>query len=128
MKKLAFTLKLVVYPFDIRFSFGESDEEVKRWLKRNGVDSKDEIEGAEYEGERGQARACMFECGASLVRLRKIPKTAEEFGQLQHEITHIVMFVLYHTLHTPHNLDTSEPYAYLTQYITEQVYNKIFRK
>jgi hypothetical protein len=124
MKKLAFTIDLKVYPFDIRFSFGESDQEVKQWLKRNGIDEK-EMDGIEYEG-LGMGRVVTFDCGASVIRLLSIPKTAEDFGRLQHEITHVVMFILYHLLHTPHNLDTTEAYAYLTQYITEQVYQKLW--
>jgi hypothetical protein len=65
--------------------------------------------------------------GASVIRLKSIPKTPEDFGRLQHEITHVVMFLLYHLLHTPHNLDTTEAYSYLTQYITEETYKRIFR-
>lgn len=125
MKKLAFTLDLRVYPFDLRFSFGESDEELLKWLKKTKV-KKEDHEICKYENDSCRARCVMFENGASLIRMRSIPDDSDEYATLQHEITHYVMFLLFNKLNTPHNMETTEMYAYLTAYITKEVYNKIW--
>lgn len=126
MAKMAFTLDLGVIPFDIRFSFGETDEEVKRFLKRNEIDPS-KLAKVIYADSAGVAAVFEGE-SLSIVRLPSVPKTPFEFAALQHEITHMVMLILHQAMETPHNMDTTEIYAYLTDYITEKVYEKIWKK
>lgn len=125
MKTLAFTLPLIIFPFDIRFSFGETDEEVKRFLKRNEIDPS-KLSKVIYANTEGVAAVFEGE-SLSIVRLPNVPKTPFEFAALQHEITHMVMLILHQAMETPHNMDTTEIYAYLTDYITEQVYKRIWK-
>ena len=40
-KRLNFVLPLVIYPFDIMISFGETDQEIMSALKKNGIIESD---------------------------------------------------------------------------------------
>lgn len=125
--KKAFTIDLKVYPFTLRFSFGETDEQLLSFLKKTeGPDIKDEE--YKYSHHSTLAYTVLFDSNVGLIRMRAIPKSPLDFGYLQHEITHYVMFLLFETLHIPHNRETTEVYSYLTGYITEQAYLNIFLK
>jgi hypothetical protein len=124
-KKLAFTLDLMVYPFDVHFSFNETDEELNRWLDKHELGGKKDKKICEYETDTSPARCVMFKGNQALIRMRKLPETAADYATLQHEICHYVMFLLYNKFSMPHNMDTTEAYAYLTGYITGEVYDQI---
>jgi hypothetical protein len=126
MKRKAFTVRLEIFPFDIRFSFGESDKRVIRWLKKHKFEKKD-FEDVHME-DYCHGRTIMFENGAQLIRMNVVPKRPIDFAHLHHEITHAVMFLLWVKIKTPHTMKTTETYAYLTDYITEKVYDQILKK
>lgn len=124
-KSLNFIIPLMVYPFDVMFSFSETDQELfNRLSKFNGIDD-DEFENAKLDGQQGMGRYCLFRCGASLIRLKYLPKTPFDYGCLQHEIFHAATAIMW-KIGAKLKIKTSdESYAYLIQYLTEHSYNKI---
>lgn len=125
-KKLNFILALVVYPFDIMFSFNQTDAELGKVLNRYGELPIDEIELCRL-AENGRGRFVHFSMGASLIRLKDYPETPQHYGHLQHEIFHAVM-VIFEKVGMEYTFRKSdEAYAYLIQYITEQVYENIHK-
>jgi len=120
-KQLNFIISLKVYPFDVMVSFGETDKELQSKLNKYSVDYSD----ADWKFEDiGLGRAVMFSSGQFLLRYKKIPISIDDYGHLQHEIFHIVHFLM-HRINTPLNLDTCETWAYLIGYITSEVYKKL---
>lgn len=120
MKSKNFILSYHIYPFDIMFSFGESDKKLFPKLRRKGIS---EPELCEISGIT-RARAVVFKEGPSIIRMKNIPKTAEEFGFLQHEIFHAVYF-LFTRIGITLGDQSDEAFAYAIQYLTEQVYKRI---
>lgn len=120
MKQKNFTLSYVVYPFDIMFSFGETDKELFPKLRRMGIK---EPEAAQISGIT-TARTVMFAEGPTIVRLKWIPRSAFECGVLHHEIFHAVHFLL-SRISIELCEQSGEAFAYLIQYLTEQVYKRI---
>lgn len=102
------------------FSFGETDKILFPKLRRKGIS---EPELCEISGIT-RARAVVFKEGPSIIRMKNIPKTAEEFGFLQHEIFHAVYF-LFTRIGITLGDQSDEAFAYAIQYLTEQVYKRI---
>lgn len=113
---------MVIYPFDVMFSFGETDEQVVAHLKNYNIDTTDN-KGWVFE-ETTVGRCIIFPGNQTLIRLLDFPSTPKEYGHLQHEIFHAVHFIL-KKMGFKLKMSSGEAYAYLTQYLTEQVYNII---
>lgn len=123
-KKLNFIVPLIVYPFDVMVSFGESNEEIDKHLKKYGLTS-DDVSLATYTSKTVQGRTVMFASNQTLIRLNQIPKTDIEFGNLAHEIFHAVSYIM-HRIGMPLKIKKSdEAYAYLISYLTEEIYKKL---
>lgn len=120
MKSKNFIIPYVIYPFDIMFSFGETDIQLYSKLKREGITDFSDCD----IGGITKARTVMFKEGPTLIRMRHIPKSPEDFGHLQHEIFHAVDF-LFMRISIELCDKSGEAYAYLIQYLTEQVYKRI---
>src|SRR3954463_13812884 len=116
MKKkisINFIIPLVVYPFDVMISIGQSDDELSKILDKIQALTNDDIRMCQYASDRARGRYCMFSTGGSFIRIRKIPESAVEFGTLAHEIFHVVATIMDHI---GMKLDISvsdEAYAYL---------------
>ena len=119
-----FIIPLVVYPFDIMVSLGETDEQLFHKFKKTNVE-ENEYDNAKYGSNNCRGRYCLFRCGASLIRLRKPPVTPEDYGYLQHEIFHAASTILWKVGVNLEPRVSDEAYAYLIQYLTEQIYSKI---
>jgi len=117
-----FIINLQVYPFDLMISISQSDEQLGRSLDPYGDLPMKEIESCRYPSERCRGRYVMFSTGASLIRLRHLPSTPDDYGILQHEICHVVASVLDSVGMKLKILTSDEAYAYLTQFITKKVY------
>lgn len=119
-----FIVSLHICPFDVMVSIGQDDAQVEKVLtSKYGLVGRD-IEISKYIGERVQGKACMFSNNASFIRLRKLPEYAEDFGYLAHEIFHVVTFVMEATGMELVIMKSDEAYAYLIQYLTEQIYKQ----
>lgn len=117
-----FIVDLVVYPFDIMFSFGETDAQIIKRLNKLGIDHN--ANDWQFESDSTRGRTCVFSSGQTLIRMPQIPKICTEYGTLSHEIFHAVEF-LFRRINIKHCLGTSESFAYLIGYITTKVYEKL---
>jgi len=88
-KKLNFIIPLVIYPFDVMVSIGQTNYEIRKELELLDL-PEDDIQLALFENEYVQGRAVMFSSNQTLIRIRHYPKTPEQFGALAHEIFHAV--------------------------------------
>jgi hypothetical protein len=128
-KRLNKIIPIGVYPFDLMISFNESDKDVIKSLKKFNINAKKTSEKTVFDMDKiknKQGRMVMFIGKQTIIRLNFMPKTSDPFEMalLQHEIFHTVGFLM-QEINTPLNDDTHEVYAYLTQYLTEQIYKEL---
>ncbi len=122
-KPVYFIVPLVIYPFDVMVSFEESNEQVATRLSKIGFSMQD-IELAMIRNHTVRGRACMFSSNQSLIRMTQKPTTPIGFAQLQHEIFHVATFVM-DVVGMEYKTNVSdEAYAYLIQYLTNEIYTK----
>lgn len=123
-KKPNFIVKIPIYDFSVMVSFAQTDEELEKAL----ADWETKYEGQKelYEMEDlTNGRACMFECGSLLIRMKKYPIDSRDYGNLQHEIYHIVTFLM-DKVGVRFMMSVScEAYAYLIGYLTQEIYENI---
>lgn len=117
-KGINFIISYVIYPFDCMFSFGETDDQLFKLLRKKGISDPEECK------IHGNARCVMFAGGQTVVRLKSIPKMPHEFGWLQHEIFHAVEFLL-NRIGVELCRQSDEAYCYLIEYLTKEVYKRI---
>jgi hypothetical protein len=116
-----FLVPYTVYPFDVMFSFGQTDKELVVDLKNNSVNTRDKS----YKYEQGEAAKYVhYTDGFTLIRLKEIPKSPEDYGHLQHEIFHAVTCLMAY-VGASLNDGSNESFAYVIGYLTERVYTKI---
>lgn len=121
-KPLNFIVPLVIYPFDVMFSFGETDEQVVSRLKKYGIDTSDNKSWTFEETTKG--RCIVFPGNQTLIRLMSRPANNLEYGFLQHEIFHATHFIM-RKMGFKLKVSSCEAYSYLIQYLTQQIYNKL---
>lgn len=120
MKKgINFIIPLVVYPFEIMVSIGQSDEELKTSLGKFNCDWDDKMSCV------GNGRFYMNGENQTLLRLLDYPETNFELGTLQHEIFHCVTHILDRVGMKFILSKSDEAYSYLIGYITTEVYSKL---
>jgi hypothetical protein len=124
MKYKNFIIPLVVFPFDVMVSIGQDSDSLFKELIKRGVPEND-VQMAEYENI-GTARYCLFSTGQSLIRIKKKPQTPKEYGHLHHEIFHTVASIMWRIGMKLEITVSDETYAYLIQYLTEQIYSKLW--
>lgn len=123
-KKLNFIIPLIIYPFDVMVSFGESNEEMDKHLNKYGL-TADDVSLATITSKTVQGRSVMFASNQTLIRMPKIPQTNEDYGNLQHEIFHAVSYIMHRIGMTLKIKKSDEAYAYLISYLTEEIYKKL---
>jgi hypothetical protein len=111
---MSFVIPYVVYPFDLFVSIGQSDKYVIKDLKTK-LQDKYHIEIQELLGDN-DARTMMFTGGQTVIRFRSNPNSSI----IAHEVFHAVHF-LFERITLPLSVSSGEAYAYLIQYITEQI-------
>lgn len=119
-KKVNRIIPLVVYPFDVMISIGQSDQELKKVLNKYGVDVSDNV--WHFRSPTSNGRTVMFPGNQTLIRLRHAPKTPKQKGEFAHEVFHAVTFVMDRIGMKLIVCKSDEAYSYLTGYLTEQVY------
>ena len=120
-----FIINLQVYPFDLMISIGQTDLELGKKLDRYTGLSEKEINNVRYTSDTCQGRFCQFSNGAYLIRLRHLPRTAEDYGNLSHEICHVVLTLMDRVGMKLKIMTSCEAYAYLTAFITENIFKRI---
>lgn len=122
IQPINFIVQLKVYPFDVMVSIGESDEQLGVSLDPYGPLPVHEIENCRYPSDNCDGRYVHFSMGASLIRIRWLPKTANDYGVLAHEILHAVICILDRVGINLSVGISDEAYTYLTGYLTERIY------
>ena len=120
MKSKNFIIPLVVYPFDVMVSLNQTDKQLKKELDR--------FENCEWDDDMkcpGVGRAIITNKNHSIIRLRNYPTTNVDYSHLQHEIFHIVTFVMEKIGLKLCLLKSDEAYAYLIQHLTKEIYDRI---
>ena len=115
-----FTVKTDQYPFLFFFAVGYTDEEIEKMIKTkfkyplNDADrEKTKMSPTDY------GYTYHFDNSLCMLRFNDFDDSPTAHGQLSHEISHAVMFMM-EWIDTRLNKDTSEAYAYLDQYLTER--------
>lgn len=119
MKSKNFIITLVVYPFDVMVSLNQTDEQLKKELEKFGCEWDDDMKIV------GMGRAMISPTNHSLIRLRNYPVTNVDYSHLQHEIFHIVTFIMSNIGIKFSILKNDEAYAYLIQHLTKEIYDRI---
>lgn len=121
-KSLNFIVSLIVYPFDVMVSLGETDKQITDKLKKIGITDKEELAAVVM---KGIGRYCMFNNNSSLIRLWNYPEFAADYGTLAHEIFHAVTYILGETGMEFRLKTSDEAYSYLVGYLTTEIYKKL---
>lgn len=123
-KKLNFIIPLVVYPFDVMVSIGESNRSICERLLKLGI-SEEDVKLVLFEKETVQGRCACLSTNQTIIRLRHFPKFPKHYGDLQHEIFHAVSYIM-ERIGMPLEIEKSdEAYAYLVGYLTTEIYKKL---
>jgi hypothetical protein len=123
----SFIIPLVIYPFDLLVSIGQSDIQLTKTIEKNYNESFSEKDLEILQGYTalGSARSLRLSSGLFILRMKQIPSTADDFGLLHHELFHIVTRFM-EMIGSAFDCNTSgENYAYLIQYLTTTIYKKI---
>lgn len=125
-----FIIPLEIYPFDLMFSLGQSDEKFKKSLsehiQKEYMPTNDAFIMSFEDGCRGKTFHHITS-KYTIIRLPNKPKTRVEFGTLSHEIFHAVDMI-FRTIGITLSEDSDEAYAYIIGYITEKFWEKLLLK
>ena len=117
-RSLNAVIPLVIYPFDLMVSLGQTDEQLKASLKKYGIKWQDSLT------LDCPAHYVRLERNQPVIRMANYPITVTDYGVLQHEIFHAADQTLRYMGFKLTN-DSDEAYAYLIEYITREVYKKL---
>lgn len=123
-KSLNFIVPLVVYPFDVMVSVGETNEQIDKHFKKYNLTAED-VSLATITSPTVKGRTVMLSTNQTLIRITEMPKTSRDYANLQHEIFHAVTFVMDRIGMKLVLMESDEAYAYLISYLTEKIYQKI---
>jgi hypothetical protein len=122
-----FIIEVPPYPVEIMVSIGERNRKLSKRIK-GWADNKDDartlIESLEYDKSHMAITHHLKGTGFIIIRLYKKVKNARDKGVLAHEIFHAVENIA-EQVELRHGRKSSEAWAYLTSFITEQIYKKI---
>jgi len=95
-KSYNFIVSLVLYPFDVMFSFAETDEQLLKTMKKVTSDGDwDEItESIKFSHPKQHAFTVIFTNGYTLIRMRKLPDNPDLVGILSHECFHAISGIM----------------------------------
>ncbi len=118
-----FIVPIEVFHKDVMFSFDESDEKVLDTLEKAKVKMSDSVKlqlvTPNYDGI-----CILFDSGHILVRIVYGKNDVHRYSVVAHEIFHAVSLIC-GRLNIGLCEHTEEVYAYMIEYLTQQVYTKI---
>lgn len=117
--KLNKIVPLEVYPFDIMFSFNETDDELRSTFNKYNI-----IESNYFESTLKRGKCSVLDTGQIVIRLKNYPDSPEEYGYLAHEIYHAVNFLM-EKIGVKFSEDSEECFAYLIAFITTKIHKEI---
>lgn len=119
-----FIVPLKLYPYDIMFSFGETNKELYKALDKYKIPYDEQGKSVIDESEL-KYRTIMFPTGQTLIRIAEVPEKASQYAVLIHEIYHAVNNVM-KNIGMTYSADSEEAYAYCIQYVTQEVLGKLW--
>lgn len=129
MKSTCFIIPLHVYPFDVLFSIGETDEQFRKSIRKYCPPSvindlgEDPLILKFTETSKGRT-VHLNSTNQTFIRLKHYPKTCSDYGDIAHEIFHAVEFI-FHKIGLHHSVESGEAYAYLVGYLTKEIYKRL---
>ena len=109
-----------IFPFEIMVCFGDKSKMFKSLEKY--ISKCDLIDFKKRTFKKGCYS--MFNGGQSLIWIYRKPLDIQDLSLLNHEIFHAVTYILERVGITLSE-SSEETYAYLTQYLTEKIYNEL---
>ena len=127
---MTFVVHCHPYGHDILFSLGGKFTPVARRLRELNM-TKDDIEKFrkefnDYLPKHNTGRTWQLSTGQQVVHMQ-MPMGATQIALLSHEVLHAISFVL-RSAGIEHTNETEEAYAYLHQYVMQQVLQAVARK
>ena len=132
-KSYNFICSLDLFPFDVYFSIGETNnkfnEGIKKYLfKEDYASIRKNNDGLFILGKCTNGRCVHnFNTNHTIIRLKKYGTNIDQ-GVLAHEIKHAIDFILWENLGIKPKLNNVELFAYATGYLTQQMFGKIYEK
>jgi hypothetical protein len=127
-KSLSIHVPLYIYPSQVLFSFNEETADIVKLLnehyEKDIIDDMD-LSKLEYPDYNTAGWYIGYYTGIAVIRMRKIPRKVDDFAALQHEINHAITFLLTTRIGMPNTNETTEAFAYMTSYLTEEVYKNL---
>ncbi len=125
MKSINIVIPNEVYPFDVMFSAGQSDSDFLKSLEDAGEESCDDERLKDLGSQETKGGRTVLLVGRqTILRINFWPKTSTEFAMLQHEIFHVVEFIL-SMVGMKLCRKSDEAYAYLIQFYTKKIYEAL---
>lgn len=123
-KQLALVVYCELYVRHFIFSLSQTDEELRELLNTWNVDIEEDNQWR-WAKEAEAGKVWKFKTGQVLIRLRNMPTKPQYISHLAHEIFHAAEW-LFDDIGIKHDSNySSEAYAYLIQYLTNQVYSEL---
>lgn len=122
IKNSNFIIPLVIYPFDIMFSIGQTDEELKKILGRSLQPGTSWPECLFNVPSTIKGRTVMTDKGSTVIRFMKTEWL--DNGIIAHEIFHAVTNIM-RLLRMPLKKKNEEAYAYLISHIVKEFYEHL---
>lgn len=119
MKPKNFIIKNRIYPFDLMISVDESDDILFKKLKSGGIEDH-ELTVCEMSNTN-RARTIIFQSNQTLIRF----KTPLRHGIIAHEAFHATAYILERVGMKLEIEVSDEAYAYLLNYIVDEIYKKV---
>lgn len=122
---ICITIPMHLYPFNVVVSIGHTDKQLDTILRRKGVAAIDDRNMALYG--IGSAKYCLWPGdNLSLIRLKALPRSANDYGGLMHEILHVVISVLRVVgMQIEEGQGADEAYTYLMSYLVSRIMHSI---
>lgn len=121
MKGVNFIIPLVIYPFDIMVSFGETDKQLNKKLSCFDLGETPN----ESWSESQLAYTKNYVGGQTLMRFKNTPNSIKDYSIISHEVFHAVSMILWRIGMPLEVQKSDEAYAYLIEYITFQMYDRL---
>jgi hypothetical protein len=119
-----FYIRPNVFPFDIMVSIEESDKKLIKRFNKYGFKPSDYSELLNMP-ESTNGRCVMLPSNQTVIRLKIQPTKHQMAGVISHEVFHAVSLIM-ELIGMPLKVFIScEAYAYLTGFITEEIYKNI---
>ncbi len=111
-------IPLVIYPFDVCLSINQTDEELIKKMENQDLCGSEPLFNLP---DTCLGRCVMLPSNLTVIRL-KIEKHIPH-GVIAHEIFHATTFIMDRIGTKLKLMVSDEPYAYLLNYLTDEIYN-----